>query len=44
MNKLTSEELFNVAGGAIIRTPFDWIYEIYMTIKIKLLMKKLFVD
>ena len=44
MNKLTNTELFNVDGGAIIRTPFDWICDIYRTIKIKLLMKKLFVD
>ena len=44
MNKLTNKELFNVDGGAIIRTPFDWICNIYRTIKIKLLMKKLFVD
>lgn len=44
MNKLTNTELFNVDGGAIIRTPFDWIYNIYQTIKVKLLMKRLFFD
>ena len=44
MNKFKNTELFNVDGGAIIRTPFDWICDIYRTIRIKLLMKKLFVD
>lgn len=44
MNKLTSKELLNIDGGAIIRNPFDWICDIYRTIKIKFLMKKLFVD
>ena len=44
MNILTNKELFNVYGGAVIYTPFDWIYNIYRTIRIKLLMKRLFVD
>ena len=44
MFKLVNKELKNIDGGAIFYTPFDWIYKIYRTIKIKWLMKKLFVD
>lgn len=44
MFNLTNMELFNVDGGTIIYTPFDFVYKIYRTIKIKWLMKKVFVD
>lgn len=44
MNKLASDELFDVDGGAIIRTPFDWIFDVYRIIRIRWLMKKLFID
>lgn len=44
MFKLTNKELKSIDGGAIFYTPFDWVYKICRTIKIKWLMKKLFVD
>lgn len=44
MFKLTSRELKNIDRGAIFYTPFNWVYKIYRTIKIKWLIKKLFVD
>ena len=44
MFKLPNNELRNIDGGAIFYTPFDWLYKVYRTIKIKLLMKKVFVD
>jgi bacteriocin-like protein len=44
MKSLTNKELINIAGGAMIDNLFDWIIDVYRTIKIKLLMKKLFID
>lgn len=44
MSYLTNRELTNINGGATFYTPFDWIYKIYRTIKIKLLMRRLFVN
>ncbi len=44
MNKLVSDELFGVDGGAIFYTPFDLISYVYRVIKIRWLMKKLFID
>ena len=44
MFKLPNNELRNIDGGAIFYTPFDWLYKVYRTIKIKLLMKKVIVD
>lgn len=44
MFKLTDKEQKNINEGAIFYTLFDLVYKIYRINKIKLLMKKLFVD
>jgi hypothetical protein len=42
MNILTKDELFDVDGGASSSCLLNVVKKIYRTIKIKLLMKKLF--
>lgn len=44
MYNLEKEELSCVYGGAYFYTSFNLMYKIYRVIRIKLLMKKLFVD
>ena len=43
MYKLSNKELKNIVGGGIT-TPFHLIYKMIRTIKIKLLMNKVFID
>lgn len=43
MRYLSDDELNNISGGAF-STPFDLMSKIYRTIKIKLLVRKLFAD
>ena len=43
MYQLSNKELNNIVGGAI-NTPFHLIYKIIRTIKIKLLIRKVFID
>lgn len=43
MYKLSNQELNNIVGGSIT-TPFHLLYKIYRTIKIKLLIRKVFID
>ena len=43
MYNLSNKELNNIYGGSISST-IKFIYKIYRVIKIKLLMRKLFVD
>ena len=42
MNILTNNELFNIDGGSVSSCLLNVVKKIYRTIKIKLLMKKLF--
>lgn len=44
MSKLSNYELLNVNGGASWNSAFNKLYEIYRIIKIKWLMKKVFID
>ena len=41
MYYLNDEELNNIVGGFAL---FDWINKIYTSIKIRVLVKKLFID
>lgn len=44
MFNLTNEELVKIDGGSKIYTPIDLIQKIYRTIRIRILMKRLFID
>lgn len=44
MSILSDNELINISAGACTYTPFDLIFKIYRIIKIRWLMKKVFVN
>lgn len=41
---LSNNELINIYGGTYKNTPFYFLEKFYRTMKIKWLMKKLFID